>query len=303
MPGPVCRAASKGALNRRLSTYVGRFAPTPSGPLHLGSLLTAVASWLDARSQGGRWRLRIDDLDTPRVAPGAEDAIVAALVAHGLRWDGPIVRQSRLREHHRAALARLRRRTFACRCARRDLRGLARYPGTCRHLNLPTSGNAVRIRADGRARPFTDRVQGRCAAGVVDDFVVWRRDDMAAYPLAVVADDQAMGVTHVVRGADLLDETPRQLRLISHLGGKPPAYAHIPVLATATGEKLSKHNDATAIDDRAAARNVVTALCLLGMAPPSHVARPAPLLDWARERWRIDRVPRARVLAGFVALE
>lgn len=303
MVGRFGRPAVKGALKSGPSIYVGRFAPTPSGPLHLGSLLTAVASWLDARAHGGCWRLRIDDLDTPRVAPGAEDAIVATLATHGLRWDGPIVRQSRLREHHRAALARLRPRSYACRCARRDLRGVAAYPGTCRHLNLPTSGNAMRIRADGAARPFTDRVQGRRAAGVDDDFVVWRRDDMAAYPLAVVVDDQVMGVTHVVRGADLLDETPRQLRLIDHLGGNHPAYAHIPVLVTAAGEKLSKHNDVTAVDDRAPTRNIVTALCLLGMAPPTRMASPAPLLDWARRRWRIDSLPPTRTLAGFVAVE
>ena len=285
------------------STYVGRFAPTPSGPLHLGSLLTAVASWLDARAHGGQWRLRIDDLDTPRVVPGAEDAIVAALAAHGLRWDGPIVRQSELRQHRRAALERLQAHTFACRCTRRDLRGRERYPGTCRHLRLPVVGNAVRIRMDDPPPAFCDRVQGRHATCVdAGDFVVWRRDDLAAYPLAVVVDDQVMGVTHVVRGADLLDNTARQLHLIKHLGGIPPAYAHVPVLTTADGEKLSKHNAATAIDERAAACNLAAVLCLLGVGPP-RLADPARMLDWARGRWRIDRLPRTRTLPGFVALD
>ena len=247
----------------------------------------------------------MDDLDTPRVAPGAEAAIVATLVAHGLRWDGPIVRQSALRERHRAALERLAPHTFACRCERRDLRGLARYPGTCRALGLPSAGHAVRIRVDERPTPFIDRVQGRCDANAeTGDFVVWRRDELAAYPLAVVVDDASMGVTHVVRGADLLDNTPRQLLLLRCLGCRAPAYAHIPVLAAASGEKLSKHNAATAINDRAATRNLAAALCLLGMGdPPSAAANPPALLDWARRRWRISRLPRGRVLEGFVALD
>lgn len=285
------------------ATYVGRFAPTPSGPLHLGSLLTAVASWLDARAHDGRWRLRIDDLDAPRVAPGAEAAILATLVAHGLHWDGPIVRQSQLQRHHRPALARLKAHTFACRCTRRDLRGDASYPGTCRDLRLPAAGNAVRIRMEDPPPAFCDRVQGRLPDfRETGDFIVWRRDDLAAYPLAVVVDDQAMGVTQVVRGADLLDNTPRQLHVLKRLGGVAPAYAHIPVLVTAAGEKLSKHNDATAIDDSAAAWNLAAVLCLLGLEPP-RLGSPARMLDWARRHWRIDRLPRARTLAGFVALE
>lgn len=264
-----------------------------------------MASWLDARAHDGRWRLRIDDLDTPRVASGAEAAIVATLLAHGLRWDGAIVRQSALRERHRAALQRLRAHTFACRCARRELRGLARYPGTCRALDLPAAGHAVRIRVDECPPRFTDRVQGCCNADAeIGDFVVWRRDDMAAYPLAVVVDDASMGVTHVVRGADLLHNTPRQLLLLRRLGGRVPAYAHIPVLATASGDKLSKHNAATAINDCAATRNLAAVLCLLGMGdPPAAAATPPALLDWARRRWRISRVPCQRVLEGFVALD
>lgn len=264
-----------------------------------------MGSWLDARAHGGRWRLRIDDLDTPRVASGAESSIVATLLAHGLRWDGPIVHQSALRERHKAALERLGAHTFACRCARRDLRGLARYPGTCRALGLPAAGHAVRVRVDEPPPPFNDRVQGRCVANAeTGDFVVWRRDDMAAYPLAVVVDDASMGVTHVVRGADLLDNTPRQLLLLRRLGRRAPAYAHIPVLTTASGDKLSKHNAATAVDDRAATGNLAAALCLLGMGdPPAAAANPPALLDWARPRWRIASLPRQRVLEGFVALD
>ncbi len=284
--------------------YVGRFAPTPSGPLHLGSLLAAAASWLDARSRGGRWRVRIDDVDAPRVAPGAERAILQALEAHGLTWDGTVVRQSSHVERHRAALAELGEACFGCACTRRELRGLARYPGTCRRRALPQQGNAVRLRVqDDAVAAFEDRLQGRCCqrlAATVGDFVVWRRDDLAAYPLAVVVDDAAMGVTHVVRGADLLDETPRQIHLAERLGIAPVAYAHVPVLVDAAGEKLSKHNAATAIDSGKPARGLATVLALLGVEAPE--GEVAAMLEWSRKRWRIDRVPSGTTLPGFVAL-
>ena len=284
--------------------YVGRFAPTPSGPLHLGSLLTATASWLDARARNGRWLLRIDDVDAPRQAPDAEAAILRSLRRHGLAWDGPVVRQSGLRSHHRAALRRLGGHVFACRCARRELRGLERYPGTCRNLSLPHAGNAIRVRAEDQPRTFTDRLQGHSpTTAEKGDFIVWRRDDLPAYPLAVVADDHAMGVTHVVRGADLLDNTPRQLHLLSRLGIQAPSYAHIPVLVTESGEKLSKHNGVTALDDQAATLNLAAVLGLLGLDPPAGRTCPARLLEWARPRWRVGRLPRTRAIEGFTALE
>jgi len=267
----------------------------------LGSLLTAVASWLDARAHGGSWSLRIDDLDAPRVAPDAEAAIANTLKAHRLAWDGPIVRQSGHAAHYRAALERLRERCFACRCARRALRGADGYPGTCRNLGLPHQGNAVRIRADSQPIRFDDRVQGRRTdTPVGGDFIVRRRDGLASYPLAVVVDDWIMGITHVVRGADLLDETPRQIYLMACLGIQAPAYAHVPVIVDAAGEKLSKHNRATAIDDQAAGRNLATVLTLLGLPPPQ--AAPDRMLAWAMRRWRMDRVPRTPAIADFVAL-
>ena len=286
------------------AAYVGRFAPTPSGPLHLGSLLAATASWLDARSCGGTWRLRIDDLDGPRVEAGAEAAILHTLEAHGLVWDRPIVYQRAHTERYRAALAKLRERCFACACTRAQLRGHAIYPGTCRHLALPFAGNAVRLRVGGQAKvAFQDRIQGRChqcLASAVGDFAVWRRDDMATYPLAVVVDDSAMNVTHVVRGADLLPDTPRQLHLARLLGLPQPTYAHVPVLAEASGVKLSKHNAATAIDNRAAPQNMATILGLLGLAPP--LADAPAQLAWARQRWRIETLPAHITLPSFVAL-
>ena len=282
--------------------YVGRFAPTPSGPLHLGSLLTAVASWLDARVRQGIWLLRIDDLDTPRVDPEAEAAILATLESHGLVWDGPVHRQSDHLEHHDSAIRRLGERCFACACTRRELRGFDRYPGTCRDRRLPRDGNALRVRAEVQPPAFMDRVQGHVDASnrVVGDFIVARRDGVASYPLAVVVDDLAMGVNHVVRGADLLENTAEQLLLMRWLGIAPPTYAHIPVVVEASGVKLSKHNRATAIDSRCAPHNLAVVLSLLGLDPP--LDRVETMLAWAVRQWDIGHVPPATTLAGFFAL-
>ncbi len=302
------------AERRPASPYTGRFAPTPSGPLHLGSLLTAVASWLDARAHDGRWLLRIDDLDAPRIDTDAESAILRTLEAHGLTWDGQVARQSAHIDHYHAALERLDERCFACRCTRRQLRGEGRYPGTCRDLGLSRRGNAVRIRTEGRIT-FTDRVQHpQCsqtaagaarghpkgAADALDDFIVQRRDGFVSYPLAVVVDDHVMGVDHVVRGADLLEDTPRQIFLMRLLGMALPAYAHLPVITEASGVKLSKHNRATTIEDRFARHNIATVLTLLGLDPPRGDI--ATILDWAIRHWDSGKVPSRPVVAGFVAL-
>ena len=287
----------------RTPSYRGRFAPTPSGPLHLGSLLTAVASWLDARAQGGHWAVRIDDLDTPRVVPGAESQILASLEAHGLTWDGPVVRQSQHVDRHREALSALSPHCYACRCSRRDLRGSTRYPGTCRHLGLPREGNAIRVGVLGTPIAFEDRIQGSYdenLATTTGDFVVWRRDGFASYQLAVVVDDDAMHINAVVRGADLLDNTPRQLHLLQRLGWPTPDYAHVPIVVEATGIKLSKHNAATAIDDRAARHNVATVLGLLGFDPPWDQVD--AMLDWVRRRWDIASLPSQPTIRGFTAL-
>lgn len=286
-------------------TYIGRFAPTPSGPLHLGSLLAATASWLDARSHGGRWRLRIDDLDAPRLDSHAEAAILRTLEAHGLAWDGQVARQSDHVDRYQAALAALADDCFGCACTRRQLRGVDRYPGTCRELGLPLAGNAVRLRVEeGVEAAFTDRVQGPCRerlAETAGDIAIWRRDGLPAYPLAVVVDDAAIGVTDVVRGADLLANTPRQVHLAGRLGLAAPTYAHVPVVVDAAGLKLSKHTAATAIDDGYARQNLATVLALLGFdVPPA--ADVAAMLDWARGDWRMEALPRSEALPGFVAL-
>ena len=284
------------------NAYQGRFAPTPSGPLHLGSLLCAAASWLDARAHAGRWSVRIDDLDTPRVMPGAEARILASLEAHCLTWDGPVVRQSEHREQYRAAFEVLAEGCYACRCTRRELSGATAYRGTCRDLGLPMQGNAVRIRvAEGRLA-FTDRVQGHHAASLAatGDFVVRRRDGIASYPLAVVVDDAAMGVNEVVRGADLFDMTPRQLYLQRLLGKPTPRYGHVPVVVEGTGVKLSKHNAATAISDRLAEQNIASVLQLLGLDAP--LGRVEDMLAWGFRHWDIANIPATPSIGGFAAI-
>lgn len=293
-----------------MSRYVGRFAPTPSGPLHLGSLVTATASYLDARAAGGIWRLRIDDLDAPRVAPGAIDAILRTLDAHGLHWDGAVAHQSEGLERHHEALDDLRRQSlcYRCGCSRRELRGQRVYPGTCRRSPLPDGVDAaVRVRVPDEEVAFQDRLQGRYAqrlAAEVGDFVVWRRDGRPAYQLAVVVDDAEAGVTDVVRGADLLDNTPRQRFLMACLGRPVPRHLHVPVVARRGGVKLSKSSAATAILAAAPAQNAANlrlALDLLGHSAPP-IDQVAELLAWTTAHWRVDAVPRALTLTNWTSL-
>jgi glutamyl-Q tRNA(Asp) synthetase len=284
------------------SSYVGRFAPSPTGALHFGSLLAALASWLDARSAGGRWLLRMEDLDAPRVVPGAADRILRQLEAFGLEWDGPVVYQSARLDRYQDALQKLRAHTYPCACTRKELEdsalgidGSRIYPGTCRGGLAPgKAGRALRIRTDDRPIHFADRLQGeisQCLEREVGDFVVRRADGLFAYQLAVVVDDAGQGVTDVVRGADLLDSTPRQIFLQRLLGFATPRYLHVPVATNAQGEKLSKQTRApdAGVDD------VRAALAFLGMAAPAGLASRG-LLDWATRSWQPDRIPRARAI-------
>jgi len=288
--------------------YVGRFAPSPTGPLHFGSLVAALASWLDARAAGGRWILRIEDLDRPREQPGATDAILRQLEALGLSWDGPVLYQSRREPRYRDALERLRRAGlgYPCACSRREIAdsalgidGAHIYPGTCR-AGLPPgkAARALRVRTAGPAIRFVDRVQGACVQDVereVGDFVVMRADGLYAYQLAVVVDDFEQGITDVVRGADLIDSTARQILLQRALGYPMPRYAHVPVAVNATGEKLSKQTGAAPIDTAPGAPALARALVFLGHPPPADL--PArELLPWACAHWDIRQVPRTRLL-------
>lgn len=286
--------------------YVGRFAPSPTGPLHFGSLVAALASYLDARAAGGRWLLRIEDLDRPRVERGAADAILRQLENLGLEWDGEPRRQSGCELHYRDALDALERRglTYPCGCSRREIAdsalgddGARIYPGTCRG-GLPPGRRmrTTRLRTGSAPIRFVDRVQGELAQVLdrdVGDFVLRRADGVFAYQLAVVVDDAEQAVSDVVRGADLLGSTARQIALQRLLGYPEPRYAHVPVAVNRTGEKLSKQTGAVAIGLARPQFELAQALAFLGHAPPSGLAA-REVLAWARANWRLERVPRLR---------
>jgi glutamyl-Q tRNA(Asp) synthetase len=284
--------------------YRGRFAPSPTGPLHLGSLIAALASWLDARAAGGIWLVRMEDVDTTRTVPGAADAILKALDAFELHWDEEIVWQSRRTSLYDAALDTLggRAETYRCRCSRREIadsgvRGLegAVYPGTCRMLAVAAhEAGAERFRVPEGRISFDDRVQRFIAQDVsrdIGDFILRRRDGLHAYQLAVVVDDAAQGITDVVRGADLLASTPRQMLLQRSLGFPTPHYLHVPVAVNARGEKLSKQTRATPVDADDAGKLLIAALEFLGQPPASsHV--PREILAEAVTRWNPALIPR-----------
>jgi glutamyl-Q tRNA(Asp) synthetase len=269
---------------------VGRFAPTPSGDLHLGSLYTAAASYLDARAHGGRWLLRIEDLDQPREVAGAAAAILRVLELFGFEWDGTVVRQSERGAQYEAALRSLYERnlTFACSCSRLQLEDELRYPGTCRMRTAPVGlPTATRLRIESGHIAFTDRIQGNYRQDVsaaVGDIILKRRDQLFAYVLAVVVDDAAQGITHVVRGADLLDNTPRQIYLQRLLGASQPGYAHVPVLTEPDDSKLAKSQCACerGFPAAATARGVFTAwIGAARIAPFGHRCRSLGLGYWS----------------------
>jgi glutamyl-Q tRNA(Asp) synthetase len=277
-----------------MSEYVGRFAPSPTGPLHFGSLVAALASYMQARAAKGKWLLRIEDLDLPREQPGAADQILRALERFGFEWDGPVLWQSARLERYRAVLEDLLRRGFAypCGCSRKELEdsalaidGSRIYPGTCRHGLAPgKSPRAVRLRTHATPIGFDDLIQGPAQQRVereVGDFVLKRADGVYAYQLAVVVDDLDHGVTDVVRGADLLDSTARQIHLQRILGAPTPRYAHVPVAVDTAGQKLSKQTGATPIDIA---------------DPERELARARRFLGQREEGWDLSRVPRARTI-------
>lgn len=231
------------------SRGAGRFAPSPTGRLHAGSLLAAVGSYLDARTHGARWLVRIEDLDTPRVVPGCADEMLRTLELYGFEWDGDVVYQSTRRAAYREALAALAAsgRTFHCSCSRKDLAADGEdhaqgYPGTCRHGPTRPGPTAVRFRVSDQPLSFDDLYLGSQTfdTRALGDVVVERRDGIASYQLAVVVDDAWQGVTRVVRGADLLSSTPWQLELQAALALPRPSYGHLPLLTEAGGKKLSK---------------------------------------------------------------
>ena len=266
-----------------------------------------MASYADARHHAGRWLLRIEDLDTPRSVPGASEDIRATLAACGLHADGEIITQSARSDLYAAALAQLRARglAYTCACSRREiadsaLRGIegAVYPGTCRTGSGDRLARAWRINTHGAQIAFDDAVQGRVVQDLerdIGDFILYRADQIHAYQLAVVVDDAAQGVTDVVRGADLLDSTPRQIYLQQRLDLPTPRYLHVPVAVNAAGEKLSKQTQAAAIDRAQALPALTSALQMLGQQPPP-AASIGELWSWAIPHWRRENIPRQRAL-------
>lgn len=293
------------ARPRTPESYVGRFAPTPSGLLHFGSLVAALASYLDARAVGGRWLLRMEDLDKPREEPGAQDAILRTLEAYGFEWERPIVRQSERLEAYAAVVEQLLERglAYACTCSRKQLQAFpGPYPGFCREAARDRHDAAIRLRVPEREYGFTDRVQGdyrQQLAREVGDFVIRRRDDLIAYQLAVVLDDAWQGVTDVVRGADLLDSTPRQLYLQEILGLPQPRYLHLPLIIQPDGHKLGKRYRSPPLQAEEACPLLLRALRALGQQPPTELdgALPTEILGWAIGNWDAGRIPRTRTLA------
>lgn len=279
---------------------MGRFAPTPSGELHLGSLFAATASHLEARARGGRWLLRMEDLDGPRVVPGAAERILRTLEAFGFQWDGEVMRQSERIEQYRDALHSLHERglTYSCLCSRSQLQNEARYPGTCRaRAFLPDATAATRIRVREWRIRFQDDIQGEFSQNLdqdVGDFILKRRDGIFAYVLAVVVDDAAQGVNHVIRGADLLDQTPRQLYLMEQLRLTPPGYAHLPLLREADGSKLAKSARSIPLYPETALAQLLSVFNLLGMPSfiPLELGSVQEAWAWAIANWSLRNVPK-----------
>ena len=293
---------------------IGRFAPSPSGPLHFGSLVAAVGSYCQARAQQGQWLLRIEDVDTPRVVSGAIDRILRDLEYFGLEWDGEVLYQSDRFELYRSELERLLRQgdCYACECSRRSLReqGVRSgplgqiYPGNCRSKVLAPEGHSIRLDvSQASATGFVDQVYGRFEMdlpGEVGDFVLKRVDDIFAYHLAVVVDDEHQGIGEIVRGADLIENTCLHLFLQQRLGYSTPRYLHLPLVNNADGVKLSKQTGALALDPDKASTLLVAALRHLGHLAPAELDTypPATVLAWAVDNWNPELIPAKRPAAA-----
>jgi glutamyl-Q tRNA(Asp) synthetase len=285
---------------------IGRFAPSPTGPLHFGSLVAAVASYCDARQRGGQWLLRIEDVDSTRTIKGASDDIMRTLAAYGFAWDGEVVYQSRRSALYEQVLEQLQARAlvYACTCSRKEIadsstmQGIegAIYPGTClRHAVAADTAAAWRLKTQAAPISFSDLIQGRqqhALASAIGDFVLKRADGVFSYQLAVVVDDALQGVTHIVRGADLLNSTTRQIYLQQLLGYPTPQYAHIPLVTNGDGQKLSKQTLAQALPADNVKATLIAALLFLQQPLPDNVDRYAvdAIWQWAISHWRLPQI-------------
>ena len=292
--------------------YIGRFAPSPTGLLHIGSLLTAVASYADARAHQGKWLVRIEDLDPPREMPGAAADILRTLEAFGFEWDGEVAYQSRRYDLYQDTLDRLKAAglVYPCYCSRKDWQAAGThgadrfvYNGRCRNpQQQPDTQNkmpAWRIQVPDRVISFSDGIVGQYAQNLahdIGDFVLLRADGYWAYQLAVVADDADQGITHIVRGQDLLVSTPRQIYLQQCLGVPTPAYAHLPLLTNNQGQKWSKQTLAPALDLNQKEQLLRQVLTYLNLPDAPAVNRPQELLDWAVAHWQMGKIPKSSII-------
>lgn len=279
--------------------YVGRFAPSPTGPLHLGSLISALGSWADAKHHNGQWLVRIEDIDPQRETPQAATQIIDSLKAHQLCADKEITFQHQHSQRYDNALENLRqhKRLYACTCTRKSLRALnqTNYPGTCRLMKHAEEDLALRVTVEDKNIVFEDLLQGRLSENVsrtIGDFIVRRRGPFYAYQLAVVVDDATQGITHVVRGADLLDNTARQIVLQQHLDFTRPQYLHLPLATHKDGRKLSKQTGATALNNNIPVSNLRAAWSHLGQIPaPESINTCQEFLAHCRAQWNRESIP------------
>ncbi|NOS73659.1 MAG: tRNA glutamyl-Q(34) synthetase GluQRS [Methyloglobulus sp.] len=294
--------------------YIGRFAPSPTGPLHLGSLLTALASFLHARSRQGKWLLRIDNLDTPRNKEGSITDILNTLDAFGLHWDDSVYYQSQHIENYEGFLYKLEQNqlTYRCNCSRKSLTGMVSdddhenkhniYPGICRNKSItPDTPHAIRLKTEPCSLSFHDELQGLISHNLGKqhgDFILKRKDGIIAYQFAVVVDDYLQGVNHVVRGCDLLEETPKQIYLQQKLALPTPAYLHVPVIVDQHGYKLSKQTLATAVDTKSPNKTLFDLLVLLKQNPPDELigTKVNELLGWAIGNWQPNGLALCRAI-------
>jgi glutamyl-Q tRNA(Asp) synthetase len=280
--------------------YRGRFAPSPSGQLHFGSLIAALASFLDAKANHGKWLVRIEDIDTPRVVAGADSAILRCLERFGMHWDEDVLYQSQSIARYEAALADLKQRdlVYACACTRKQIAALGGiYSGACKSKQLSFANNAIRFKQNAPCFEFNDLIKGRIKvepnfAG--EDFIIKRRDQLFAYQLVVVLDDIEQGITHIVRGADLLEPTVRQISLFNQLNKPAPQFAHVPLAVAEPGFKLSKQNHAPAVDENHPEHALLAALCFLGIDLASEFKNASidDILAHAIAAWSLERVPK-----------
>lgn len=281
---------------------IGRFAPSPTGPLHFGSLVSALASYLDIKNRHGQWLVRIEDIDPPREVPGASANILQQLDDHGLHWDGEVLYQSQRLPDYLSALDQLKHKdlTYFCQCNRQRVQNLGGiYDSHCRYLQLSAKDSAIRLNVgeiDAGYQVFNDLIMGQyqqCLRTEVGDFVLRRRDGLFSYQLAVVVDDHYQGITHIMRGSDLLDSTPRQRYLRQCLDYRQPNYMHLPVALNIDGQKLSKQNHAAALAPGKEAYNLYTALVWLQQDPPVELASLSvnEILSWGIAHWAIGKIP------------